>query len=70
MGLPNRDEIEGKFDQAKGKTKEVVGRAIDDKDLEAEGNADRLGGKAEEGFGKAKRKVGEAIEDIGDAIKR
>jgi len=70
MGLPNRDEIEGKFDQAKGKAKEVVGRAIDDKDLEAEGNADRLGGKAEEGFGKAKRKVGEAVEDIGDAIKR
>jgi hypothetical protein len=26
MGLPNRDEIEGKFDQAKGKTKETVGR--------------------------------------------
>ena len=70
MGLPNRDEIEGKWDQAKGKTKEVVGKAIDDKDLEAEGTADRLGGKAEEGFGKAKRKVGEAVEDIGDAIKR
>lgn len=70
MGLPNRDEIEGKFDQAKGKAKEVVGRAIDDKDLEAEGSADRLGGKAEEGFGKARRKVGEAVEDIGDAIKR
>ena len=70
MGLPNRDEVEGKFDQAKGKTKEVVGRALDDRDLEAEGSADRLGGKAEEGFGKAKRKVGEAVEDIGDAIKR
>ena len=28
MGLPNRDEIEGKFDQAKGKTKETVGRAV------------------------------------------
>ena len=25
MGLPNRDEIEGKWDQAKGKTKETVG---------------------------------------------
>ena len=35
MGLPNRDEMEGKFDQAKGKTKEVVGRAINDRDLEA-----------------------------------
>lgn len=70
MGLPNKDEMEGKWDQAKGKTKEVVGRAIDDKDLEAEGTADRVGGNVQEGFGKARRNVGEAIEDVGDAIKR
>jgi len=68
MGLPNRDEVEGKFDQAKGKTKEVVGRAIDDRELEDEGTADRVGGNVEEGFGKARRKVGEAIEDLGDKI--
>ena len=34
MGLPNRDEIEGKFDQAKGKATEAVGRAINDEALE------------------------------------
>jgi uncharacterized protein YjbJ (UPF0337 family) len=70
MGLPNKDEIEGKFDQAKGKTKEAVGRAIDDRDLEQEGKADHVSGKVEEGFGKVRRKVGETIEDAGDAIKR
>jgi len=70
MGLPNRDEVEGKFDQAKGNTKEVVGRAIDDEELEAEGNADRAGGNVQEGFGKARRKVGEFVEDVGDSIKR
>jgi uncharacterized protein YjbJ (UPF0337 family) len=70
MGLPNKDEIEGKFDQAKGKTKETVGRAIDDRELEDEGKADNVGGKVEEGFGKARRKVGEALEDAGDAIGR
>lgn len=68
MGLPNRDEVEGKLDQAKGKVKETVGRAINDDELEAEGRADHAGGKVEEGFGKARRKVGEAIEDVGDAI--
>ena len=68
MGLPNKDEIEGKFDQAKGSVKETVGRAIDDRDLEAEGSGDRAGGKVQEGFGTARRKVGETIEDIGDAI--
>lgn len=70
MGLPNRDEIEGKFDQAKGSTKEAVGRAIDDEELEAEGAADHAKGEVSEGFGKARRKVGEAIEDVGDSIKR
>jgi uncharacterized protein YjbJ (UPF0337 family) len=70
MGLPNRDELEGKFDQAKGAVKENVGKALNDRDLEAEGDADRASGNVQEGWGTAKRKVGEAVEDIGDAIKR
>lgn len=70
MGLPNRDELEGKIDQAKGKTKETVGRAINDRELEQEGRADDTGGKVQEGFGKARRKVGEAIEDIGEAVRK
>jgi len=69
MGLPNRDEMEGKFDQAKGAVKENVGKALNDRDLETEGAADRVGGNVQEGFGTARRKVGEAVEDIGDAIK-
>lgn len=70
MGLPNKDEMEGKFDRAKGSVKENVGRALDDRDLEAEGAADRAKGNVQEGWGTAKRKVGEAVEDIGDAIKK
>ena len=70
MGLPNSDEVEGKFDQAKGSVKENVGSAIGDREMETEGQADRAGGNIQEGFGTAKRKVGETIEDIGDAIKR
>lgn len=70
MGLPNRDELEGKFDRAKGTVKENIGRTVDDPELESEGQADRVGGNVKEGFGKARRKVGEAIEDIGDSISR
>ena len=70
MGLPNKDELEGKFDQAKGKTKEAVGRALKDRDLEDEGTADRAGGRVQEGFGKVKRKVGEAVEDLGESIRK
>lgn len=68
MGLPNEDEVKGKFDQAKGAVKENVGRTIDDREMETEGQADRAGGNVQEGFGTARRKVGEAIEDIGDSI--
>jgi uncharacterized protein YjbJ (UPF0337 family) len=69
MGLPNKDEIEGKFDQAKGSAKETVGRAVNDRELEQEGRADQTGGKVREGFGEARRKVGETIEDIGEAVR-
>lgn len=69
MGLPNKDEVEGKFDQAKGAVKETVGRATNDREMEDEGAADRAGGKVQEGFGEVKRKVGDAVKDIGDKIR-
>ena len=70
MGMPNRDEVKGKYDQAKGAVKENVGRAIDDREMETRGASERAGGHLEEGYGKAKRKVGEALEDMGEDIKR
>lgn len=70
MGLPNSDEMEGKFDQAKGSIKENVGAGIGDRDMEAEGKADRAEGNIQEGYGEGRRKVGDAIKDIGDAIGR
>jgi uncharacterized protein YjbJ (UPF0337 family) len=69
MGLPNKDEVEGKFDQAKGAVKENVGRAVDNEEMESEGAADRAGGRIQEGYGEAKRKVGDAVKDIGDKIR-
>ncbi|MDX6613091.1 MAG: hypothetical protein QOD75_2277 [Blastocatellia bacterium] len=68
MGLPNNDEVKGKFDQAKGAVKENVGHATGDADMESEGQADRAGGDIREGFGTARRKIGDAIEDIGEKI--
>ena len=70
MGLPNRDELEGKFEQVKGSAKETVGRALNDRELEDEGGSEKTGGKVQEGFGTARRKVGEAVEDIGEAIRK
>ncbi len=70
MGLPNSDEVEGKFDQAKGAVKENVGRAINDEEMEAEGAADRAKGNIQEGYGEARREVGETIKDVGDKVGR
>ncbi len=70
MGLPNKDEMDGKFDQAKGSVKEGVGRATGDADMEAEGRGEHAKGEIKEGFGEAKRKVSDAIKDVGDAVRR
>jgi len=68
MGLPNKDEVNGKFDQAKGLMIGKIGRALGDRKMKNEGDAERARGQIREGFGKSKRKVGEAVEKIGKAI--
>jgi uncharacterized protein YjbJ (UPF0337 family) len=68
MGLPNKDEVNGRFDQAKGLVKGKIGRALGDRKMKGEGAAERTRGQIREGFGKSKRKVGEAVEKIGKAI--
>ena len=65
----NRDELDGKTDQVKGKAKQGWGNLTNDEQTHAEGVADEAGGEAQEGFGKARRKVGEAIDTVSDKIK-
>ena len=66
----NRDELDGKADQLKGKIKQGVGDVTGNERLHDEGVADEAAGDVQEGFGRGRRKVGEAIEDIADKIKR
>jgi uncharacterized protein YjbJ (UPF0337 family) len=68
MGLPNKDEVKGKFHQAKGLVKGKIGRSLGDRKMKNEGDAERTRGQIRERFGKSKRKVGEAVEKIGKAI--
>ena len=70
MGTPNRDEIEGKYEQAKGSVKEGFGRITGDEEMEAEGAGDKLKGDLQEGWGGTKRKVGDMLEHAGDAINK
>ena len=66
----NRDELDGKVEQLKGKVKQATGDLTDDERLHDEGVADETAGNVQEGFGRGRRKIGEAIEDLGDSIKR
>ena len=68
--MKNRDELDGKTDQVKGKVKQAWGDLTDDEKLHDEGVADEAGGELQEGVGRARRKVGEAIEDVGEKLKR
>lgn len=67
--IMNKDELDGKVDQLKGKVKQAVGSATDDQRLHEQGVADEAAGTVEEGFGKARRKVGEALHEVAHKIK-
>ena len=70
MGMPNKDELKGKYEAAVGAVKEKVGHVIDDKEMERQGAAERNAGDLRETVGKVKRKVGDAIEDIGKFVRK
>lgn len=68
MSIPNKDELEGKYEQAKGTVKEKVGELTNDRQLEREGQADQAEGETQETWGKVKRGVSDAVDAVGDAI--
>ena len=59
----NKDRIEGSFDQAKGKVKEVAGKVTGDSKLETEGKADQVKGKVQNTIGGIKDSIKEATEN-------
>lgn len=66
----NKNEVDGKVDEIKGKTKQAVGRATNDPNLVDEGQVDEAAGKTQATIGTATRKVGEAVEKLGQTIKK
>ena len=57
-----------KSDQVKGKAKQVTGIVTGDKNLEAEGNADRLSGETAEKIDNAGSKVHEVIDTVEEFV--
>lgn len=68
MAIYNKDEVKGKFEQAKGTIKDKFGEVTGNRELEAEGEAERAKGEGQETWGKFKRGVSETVDAAGDAI--
>jgi uncharacterized protein YjbJ (UPF0337 family) len=69
MGLPNKAEIRGKINKAKGTVKENIGHAVGNRSMEKHGAADRRKASLQETLGKARRKVGDAVKDLGTTMR-
>jgi uncharacterized protein YjbJ (UPF0337 family) len=53
----NKDQVKGRVREAKGKVKEVAGKAIGNRRVEAEGDAEQLAGKVQKAYGDAKNEA-------------
>jgi uncharacterized protein YjbJ (UPF0337 family) len=68
--MMNKDEIQGKAENIKGRVKEAAGTLTGNERLESEGASERAEGDLREKAATARRKIGEAVEDLGEKIKR
>ena len=64
----NKNESNGKVDQAKGKVKQAVGTLTRNVDLKAEGQVDETAGKVDAAVDRTSRKAGDAITRVGGAL--
>ncbi|PPD31771.1 MAG: CsbD family protein [Methylomonas sp.] len=53
----NKDQVEGRAEEAKGKIKETTGNIIEDKEMETEGKNQKNLGKVQKGYGDIKQDI-------------
>jgi uncharacterized protein YjbJ (UPF0337 family) len=57
----NKEQVKGRYEEAKGTVKEVAGKMVGNEELEIKGKIQKEAGKVRAG-------VGDVVEDIKDAI--
>lgn len=55
--MPNKDQAKGLAKQAKGAVKDAAGKVTGDRQMQAEGKADKIAGKIQKGYGDLKDKL-------------
>ena len=58
MKSSTQDKAEGKWHKVKGKIKQVAGKAVGNRDLEAKGKSENVDGKVQEKIAEIKAVVG------------
>lgn len=53
----NKDQVEGRAEEVKGKVKQATGKAVGDRELEHRGRIQKAGGKIQAGYGDLKKDV-------------
>ena len=66
----DKDRLEGKLEDVKGRIKRQAGEWTGDKEMQSEGAADQAEGKAKDAFGKLKDAGRDAIDRIRDKADR
>jgi len=54
-----KDKLDGNLHDLKGQVKEKVGQVVNDPNLEAEGQAEKIGGKVQKKVGQLEKVVGQ-----------
>lgn len=57
MNPGTNDQIEGNLHEVKGKVKQIVGQAVGNPDLEADGQAENLAGKIQRKLGQIEKVI-------------
>ena len=60
----NKDQVEGRVEQAKGHVKDAVGNVTGNRQMESEGEAQQVTGKTQAGYGDAKENVKDTAKDV------
>jgi uncharacterized protein YjbJ (UPF0337 family) len=61
--IMNKDQVKGRVEESKGKIKEVVGKLLDDDDMEVNGNMQKNVGKVQASVGDLKQDIKERIDN-------
>lgn len=60
MGI-NKDQVQGRAEEAQGKVKEVVGKVVGNKDLEVKGNIQKNSGAVQASVGNGKEDIEKTV---------